>query len=238
MQSFSRNNNNKNCGTDPPQQLPLRGAGGFGIKICGMKYPENILDVASFLPDYMGFIFWEKSSRYFDGIIPILPNSIKKTGVFVNENIDEILAKAEKHNLQAVQLHGSESVAFCEDLKNKIQNKIEIIKVFSVEDSFDFELLKPFETVCDYFLFDTKGKLPGGNGTTFDWKVLKNYPSTKPFFLSGGIGIEELESVQEILKTNLPIQAIDVNSKFEIEPGLKNIELCKDAITRISNIEQ
>ena len=88
--------------------------------------------------------------------------------------------------------------------------------------------------MCDYFLFDTKGKLPGGNGTTFDWKVLENYPSTKPFFLSGGIGIEEMEAVNEILKTNLPVYAIDVNSKFEIEPGLKNIQLCTDAINRIS----
>ena len=84
--------------------------------------------------------------------------------------------------------------------------------------------MKPFEAVCDYFLFDTKGKLPGGNGTTFDWKVLEKYPSSKPFFLSGGIGIDEMEGVNEISKTNLPLYVIDVNSKFEIEPGLKNIE--------------
>jgi phosphoribosylanthranilate isomerase len=173
----------------------------------------------------MGFIFWEKSARYFDGIIPELPKSIKKVGVFVNETVDGILKKIEKHDLQAVQLHGNESVEFCMDLKNKIDNAVEIIKVFSVNDEFDFEVLKLFESVCDYFLFDTKGKLPGGNGTTFDWEVLKNYPSTKPFFLSGGIGIEELENVKQVLKTSLPIYAIDVNSKFEIEPGLKNIEL-------------
>jgi phosphoribosylanthranilate isomerase len=195
------------------------------IKICGMKYPENMLEVGSLLPDYMGFIFWEKSARYFDGIIPELPKSIKKVGVFVNETVDGILKKIEKHDLQAVQLHGNESVEFCMDLKNKIDNAVEIIKVFSVNDEFDFEVLKLFESVCDYFLFDTKGKLPGGNGTTFDWEVLKNYPSTKPFFLSGGIGIEELENVKQVLKTSLPIYAIDVNSKFEIEPGLKNIEL-------------
>jgi phosphoribosylanthranilate isomerase len=194
------------------------------LKICGMKYPDNILEVGSLLPDYMGFIFWEKSARYFDGIIPQLPKSIKKVGVFVNERIEVILAKVQKYDLQAVQLHGHESVEFCQDLKNKIENSIEIIKVFSVDDSFDFEVLKPFESVCDYFLFDTKGKLPGGNGTTFDWKVLEKYPSSKPFFLSGGIGIEEMEAVKEISKTNLPLYAIDVNSKFEIEPGLKNTE--------------
>ena len=202
------------------------------LKICGMKYPDNILEVGSLLPDYMGFIFWEKSARYFDGTMPDLPKSIKKVGVFVNESTDIILAKAQKYDLQAIQLHGQESVAFCSDLKSKIHVSIEIIKVFSVADDFDFEVLKPFETVCDYFLFDTKGKLPGGNGTTFDWKVLENYPSVKPFFLSGGIGLEEIKSIQEISKTNLPIYAIDINSKFEIESGLKNIELLKLMVER------
>nr|WP_309756045.1 phosphoribosylanthranilate isomerase [Flavobacterium sp.] len=192
------------------------------LKICGMKYPDNILEVGSLLPDYLGFIFWEQSTRYFDGIIPELPKSIKKVGVFVNETAAVILEKVQKYNLQVIQLHGHESVAFCSDLRLVMGNEIEIIKVFSVEDTFDFEVLQPFEAVCDYFLFDTKGKLPGGNGSTFDWKVLEKYPSSKPFFLSGGIGIEEIEAVNEIAKTNLPLYAIDVNSKFEIEPGLKD----------------
>ena len=193
------------------------------VKICGMKYPDNILEVSSLLPDYMGFIFWEKSSRYFDGIIPTLPGSIKKVGVFVNETLPIIIQKVLKHDLQVVQLHGKESLDFCQELRSQLPKGIEIIKVFSIQDEFDFSALKPFEKFCDYFLFDTKGKLPGGNGTTFDWTVLKKYPSTKPFFLSGGIGLEELEAVQEITKTNLPVYAIDVNSKFEIEPGLKKI---------------
>ncbi len=199
-----------------------------------MKYPENILEVGALLPDYMGFIFWEKSARYFDGEMPNLPLSIKKVGVFVDASLEFILAKIEKYDLQAVQLHGHESVEFCENLKKNIPNLIEVIKVFSILDIFDFAELKPFENTCDFFLFDTKGKLPGGNGTTFDWKVLENYPSTKPFFLSGGIGIEEIKQLVETLQCNvsmknLPIYAIDVNSKFEIEPGLKNIELCRDA---------
>jgi phosphoribosylanthranilate isomerase len=194
------------------------------LKICGMKYPDNILEVGSLLPDYMGFIFWEKSARYFDGTLPTLPQSIKKTGVFVNASKEEIVAQVLKHDLQAVQLHGHESVAFCQELKNILAKSIEIIKVFSVDSEFDFNQLEPFETVCDYFLFDTKGKLPGGNGTTFDWKVLEQYPSQKPFFLSGGIGLDELDLVKQILKTDLPIHAIDVNSKFEIEAGLKDKE--------------
>ncbi len=198
------------------------------LKICGMKYPDNILEVGALLPDYMGFIFWEKSARYFDGTIPELIHTIKKTGVFVNENVDNILSKTEKYHLQAVQLHGNESVEFCQELKAKIDSKIgvsiEIIKVFSVDESFDFEILKPFEKVCDYFLFDTKGKLPGGNGTTFDWKILENYNSEKPLFLSGGIGIEEIPAIKNL---KIPIYAIDVNSKFETEPGLKNKSLLR-----------
>lgn len=199
-----------------------------------MKYPENVIEVGSLLPDYMGFIFWEKSARYFNGIIPDLPKSIKKVGVFVNQSQEEISSKILKYDLQAIQLHGHESVEFCQELKNKIDPKIELIKVFSADEDFDFEVLKPYESVCDYFLFDTKGKLPGGNGTTFDWRILNKYDSTKPFFLSGGIGIEELETIKEISKTNLPIYAIDVNSKFEIEPGLKNTQQCKDAIQYIA----
>ena len=198
------------------------------LKICGMKYPENIIEVGSLLPDYMGFIFWKKSARYFNGVIPNLPKSIKKVGVFVNATQDEILEKIAKYDLQAVQLHGQESVEFCQELKEKLkQVQIEIIKVFSVDNSFDFEILQPFEAVCDYFLFDTKGKLPGGNGTTFDWKVLENYPSSKPFFLSGGIGLEEIDLIKEILTTNLSLYAIDINSKFESEPGLKDKTILK-----------
>jgi phosphoribosylanthranilate isomerase len=191
------------------------------LKICGMKFPENILEVGALLPDFIGFIFWEKSSRYFDGEIPMLPKSIKKVGVFVDESIEIIQSKIDKYNLDCVQLHGNESVKFCQKLKVL---SIEIIKVFSIKDNFDFEILKEFESVCDYFLFDTKGELPGGNGTTFDWNVLKKYPSSKPFFLSGGIGIEEIKVLKEY---KLPIYGIDVNSKFETEPGLKNTELLK-----------
>lgn len=208
------------------------------LKICGMKYPENILEVAALLPDYMGFIFWEKSSRYFDGKIPELSThkrnkSIKKVGVFVQATLEEILEKVTKHGLQAVQLHGDESVRFCFDLKEKIDPTIEIIKVFSVHEDFDFSVLKPFESACDYYLFDTKGKLPGGNGTTFNWSILENYPSTKPFFLSGGIGIDELEEVKQVLKSNLPLVAIDINSKFESEPGLKKIALLNRFISNL-----
>ena len=191
------------------------------LKICGMKNPENIIEASKLLPDFMGFIFWEKSARYFDGDILKLPESIQKVGVFVNETIENIVDKIQKHQLQIIQLHGNESAAYCSELKKQ---NIKIIRVFSIANDFDFEDLKPFETVADYFLFDTKGKLPGGNGIQFNWKILKNYPSEKPFFLSGGIGIDEINKLKNL---NLPIFAIDINSKFETEPGLKNVALIK-----------
>ncbi len=207
---------NKHLSTSS-QELPLRGLGGFGIKICGMKYPENIFEVSQLLPDYLGFIFYEKSSRYFDGEIPEIPKSIKKVGVFVDASLEEITSKIKKYDLDLIQLHGNETTEFCQNLN---QENIKIIKVFSVDDDFDFSELEPFENVCDYFLFDTKGKLYGGNGITFNWQILEKYKSKKPLFLSGGIGIEEISKIKTL---NLPIYAIDINSKFEIEPGLKNI---------------
>lgn len=192
-----------------------------------MKYLENIQEVAELQPDYLGFIFYEKSKRNFDGVIPELPSSIKKTGVFVNESIKNVQTKVSMYNLNAVQLHGDESVDFIYKLKQELNTQIEIIKVFGIKDQFDFEVLKPYEALVDYFLFDTKGKERGGNGVTFDWTLLKNYNSKKPFFLSGGIGLEQVQEVQEIRKTNLPIYALDVNSQFEIEAGLKSINKLK-----------
>lgn len=189
-----------------------------------MKYPDNILEVSKLHPDYLGFIFYEKSSRFFDADIPKIPTSINKVGVFVNANVKYIESKIKIHHLDLVQLHGDESPEFCENLQ-KIG--IKIIKVFSIDDDFDFEILSKYENVCHYFLFDTKGKLPGGNGFAFNWQILEKYKSTKPFFLSGGIGIEEIEKIKNL---NLPIFAIDVNSKFELKPGLKNIELLKNII--------
>lgn len=194
------------------------------LKICGMKYQANIQEVAALQPDYLGFIFYEKSPRFCNDELPEIPNTIAKVGVFVNAPLSEILNKIKAYNLQLVQLHGEESPEICEVLR---LINIKVIKTFSIEDTFDFETLRPYETVCDYFLFDTKGKHYGGNGTTFNWEILKKYPSQKPFFLSGGIGLEEISKLKQL---NLPIYAVDVNSKFETEPGLKNSNACKKII--------
>nr|WP_299175478.1 phosphoribosylanthranilate isomerase [uncultured Allomuricauda sp.] len=202
------------------------------LKVCGMNH--NPEEVAQLQPDYLGFIFWEPSSRYFEGEMPALPKSIKKVGVFVDAPLEEVQSTIEKHNLDAVQLHGTESLQFCRDLKGNIPS-LDIIKVFSIKDNFDFSILKEYEEVCDFYLFDTKGKLPGGNGYAFEWSVLNNYPSTKPFFLSGGIGLESASKLQAFLKSPASkyCEVIDVNSKFEIKPGLKDVGQLKEFKNRL-----
>jgi phosphoribosylanthranilate isomerase len=197
------------------------------LKVCGMKYQDNIEVVASLQPDFLGFIFHEESPRNFEEVIPDLPKSIHKVGVFVDKTVEFIANQIEKHKLSAIQLHGHESPEMCRILKS---TNAKVIKVFSIKDTFDFTVLEPYEQVCDYFLFDTKGKLPGGNGYTFNWDVLTDYPSTKPFFLSGGIGLKQKEKLKEFINSEASKYcfAIDVNSKFEIEPGLKNIEKLKE----------
>ena len=164
-----------------------KGTTSLKLKVCGMN--KNTSEVAALKPDYLGFIFWKPSKRYFEGTMPSIPHSIKKVGVFVDATILEIAEKVKTFGLLLVQLHGKETAAFCDELKKAIP-QIKIIKVFSIKDNFDFSQLKHFEDLCDYYLFDTKGKLPGGNGYSFNWEVLKKYPSTKPYFLSGGIGLE------------------------------------------------
>ena len=223
---MKNNFNIKNVNFSAPS--PLERAG-VRIKICGMKHTDNILEIGNLLPDYLGFIFYKKSARFFEGEIPQMDKSIKKVGVFVNETDEIVTEIIKKHTLDCIQLHGNESAEFCQNLQKQ---NVEIIKVFSIDDDFDFNELNEYENVCDYFLFDTKGKLHGGNGYTFNWKLLEKYKSSKPLFLSGGIGLDEIE---EIKKLKLPIFAIDVNSKFETEPGLKNIIMCTDAIYRVSN---
>jgi len=205
------------------------------LKVCGMN--KNTATIAALQPDYLGFIFWEPSARYFEGDMPEVPTKIKRVGVFVDASLEKVEEKVNAFGLQLVQLHGKENAAFCKDLKHKLPN-IGIVKAFSIKDEFDFSVLEAYEAYCDFYLFDTKGKLPGGNGYAFNWNVLKNYPSTKPYFLSGGIGITDSEAVANFLKQPEAeyCQVIDVNSKFEIEPGLKDaekIELFRNSIAKI-----
>jgi phosphoribosylanthranilate isomerase len=201
------------------------------IKICGMGSPENILEVAALQPDYLGFIFFEKSARNFTGNIPELSDSIIKTGVFVNATFEFVVEKINQYNFGAVQFHGKESPEYCQKIKKL---GVVIFKVFSIKNDFDFDRLKPYESIVDYFLFDTKGEHPGGNGFVFDWSVLKNYKSKTPFILSGGIGLNEIEAIKEIMKSDLPLYALDLNSKFEMEPALKDTGALTEFLNKIS----
>jgi len=194
------------------------------LKICGMKYADNIREVAKLSPDFMGFIFYEKSKRFVgkDFIIPEISSEIKRVGVFVNDSLENISEKVKKHKLDFVQLHGVESADFCK----AISAKIKVIKAFGVDEQFDFSILKQYEPFFEYFLFDTKTELYGGSGQSFDKNILSNYKLSKPYFLSGGIDSANVGALNPF--------AIDVNSKFETEPGLKDInklKLLKDELS-------
>jgi phosphoribosylanthranilate isomerase len=204
------------------------------VKVCGMREPENLKQIVALQPDYLGFIFYKESKRYCGGsitpeLLTELPASIKKVGVFVNETTEVILDIVTKYKLDVVQLHGRETPRQCQELKN---SGLEVIKAFSVDDSFVFENTLLYERSCDYFLFDTRGNNYGGNGTVFDWEILKGYLSNKPYFLSGGLNLENLKS-REFERIRPKPFALDVNSGFEIEPGLKDVEKVKELIKLI-----
>ena len=212
-------------------QSPLSFGEGLGVrlmktKICGLKHKDNIEQIASMHFDYLGFIFYPKSKRFVgeDFVMPAISDTIKKVGVFVNAEPQYVLEKIKKYNLNAVQLHGDETPEYIAELKKSIPDNISIIKAFGASEDFNFEKLKPYESICNYFLFDTKTKEYGGSGHQFNWDVLKNYNGVLPYFLSGGIGIDDIEKIKN---SKLNPFAIDVNSKFELEPGLKDIELIK-----------
>ncbi|RZK39549.1 MAG: phosphoribosylanthranilate isomerase [Pedobacter sp.] len=205
----------------------------LNLKVCGMKYAANIGEVAELQPNYLGFIFYAPSPRFISEIsaelIPYIPQQIKTTGVFVNEEVDAVKARVFKHKLKAVQLHGDESAPYCEEIRAL---GVEVIKAFGIDEKFDFSKLSTFEDSVDYFLFDTQTANHGGSGKKFDWQLLKNYTLSKPYFLSGGI---DLEHVAQILKIDDDrCYAIDINSRFETEPGLKDVEKIKMFVDQIS----
>ena len=199
------------------------------LKICGMKFKNNISEINNLNPDFMGFIFWPNSKRFFSEKTIDISNTIKKVGVFVNQDYDLIINKINQFNLDFVQLHGNESSEFC----NKIKAHCRVIKVFNIGKEFDFKKLNLFEKVCDYFLFDTKGESYGGNGIKFDWKILKKYNSKKPFLLSGGIDILDFSEILNIQKLKIPLLGIDINSKFETKPGLKDYKKVNQLINKM-----
>lgn len=195
------------------------------IKVCGMRNPDNITELAKLSIDYMGLIFYPKSPRYIGELNPqildILPSHIDKIGVFVDEELDTVLEQIEKYGLILVQLHGQESPQYCRECWNL--SNAGVIKAFNISSGDDFEQTKPYEGICNYFLFDTKTSQHGGSGQKFYWSILEAYTGNTPFFLSGGISSDDVEAIKKIEHPRL--YGIDINSRFEIEPGSKKIEL-------------
>ena len=210
------------------------------IKICGMKFPENIQEIAALQPDYLGFIFYDQSKRYvldenkeaFSDFIFKGDLRIQKVGVFVNDEIKNIIRIATEYDINIIQLHGDETPEFCENLQLL---DFKIIKAFGINEDFDFSVLGEYSEVCDYFLFDTKSKEYGGTGHHFDWNLLKQYNNAKPIFLSGGLEIQDIPTIHYLLK-DINIHALDFNSKLEKNYGLKDVVKCKEVIKQCSNV--
>jgi phosphoribosylanthranilate isomerase len=202
------------------------------IKVCGLRDKDNIQAVAALKPDYMGFICYEPSPRYIKDIstevLAHLPANVYKTAVFVNEKEETINALIDQFGFNAIQLHGSESP----DFANSFRNKVTVFKAFGLNADFDFEQLNNYANKVDYFLFDTKTDLHGGSGKTFDWSILDKYKLDTPFFLSGGLSLDNLEEVNTI--THPQFYGVDLNSKFETSPGVKDIEKLKKAFDMLN----
>jgi phosphoribosylanthranilate isomerase len=201
------------------------------IKVCGLKFPENIEEVAALLPDYMGFICYSKSPRYIDkldeDLLATLPEHILKTGVFVNQSTETINKYLNRYEFDVIQLHGNESPELCKMFRKKVL----VIKAFGVDEHFDFNRLDAYKNHVDYFLFDTKTPVHGGSGVTFNWEILNNYTGEVPFFLSGGLSLDNLAEAAKFKHPQL--YGADLNSRFEVLPGLKDLEKLKKAFNTI-----
>lgn len=199
-----------------------------------MKYSDNIKQLTELPVDLMGMIFYEKSPRYvdrleWDDIKSSFRGGKERVGVFVNADMDYIMQMTNRYNLDLIQLHGDESPDFCKELNKTMP----IIKAFSIADKSDFEKVKDYEGLWGYFLFDTKTPRYGGSGEKFDWKILDSYNGNVSFFLSGGISIDDVKRIKEI--QHPLFYGVDLNSRFETEPGLKNIELLKEFIKQLKD---
>ena len=199
----------------------------YQLKVCGLTKMDQIQELISLNTDFLGFIFYEKSPRFVLNHLSLEEiseiNHQGKVGVFVNESIEKIVKITEKTNLNFIQLHGDEDENFISKLRKNLDEKIKIIKVFRVGETFNFQF-SVFNSLVDYFLFDTDSKAFGGTGKTFDWQILNEIEIPIPYFLSGGISLENIHQLSTI--NHQPL-ALDINSKFEIEPGIKNLEKIK-----------
>lgn len=191
------------------------------IKVCGLTRLTDLEQLADMGVYYGGMIFYKKTPRFVNNKLDAEAvrnfKGLKKTGVFVNETLDEVIRIINSYGLDVVQLHGDESPAFCEILRKYVQ----VTKVFRLTTKDDLKKTKVYKEVCDYFLFDTPGRLYGGSGKQFNWHLLEHYKTDIPFFLSGGIGLEAVEALKKF--DHPQFHAVDINSRFETSPGIKNI---------------
>ena len=201
------------------------------VKVCGMRDAENIRAIEAAGADWIGFIFYEHSPRYVSETPSYLPDHAKRIGVFVNATFDEIIKKAQQLQLHYIQLHGHESPQLCIALRAK---GLGVIKVFSLHTTSDLVQTEAYANCCDYFLFDTPCSGYGGSGELFDWKILAHYHGNTPFLLSGGIQPDSLAALSHFYHPQWA--GIDLNSGFEIKPGLKSVSLLHTFILQFKHI--
>lgn len=204
------------------------------IKVCGMRHADNIRQVEALGPDWMGLIFWPRSSRYVDRRPDYLPTRARRVGVFVDQPADEIVRIARDYRLDAIQLHGHETPADLCRLRTALGTAPALIKAFSISTAADLGRTADYDGAADYLLFDTKTPLAGGSGRQFDWRVLDAYHGTTPFLLSGGIGPDDTGRLAAFHHPRCI--GIDLNSRFELEPGLKDVEKLKTFIKKIREL--
>ena len=197
------------------------------IKVCGMREADNIRAVEALGVDMMGFIFWPKSSRYVSQRPDYLPKRVKRVGVFVDEDPEQVKRLADDYALDYIQLHGQESPSYIFQLRG-----LHVIKAFNISIAEDLLQTQPYEGLVDFFLFDAKGKSVGGNGEKFNWDVLDAYQGATPFLLSGGIGSDDAERVNAFYHPKCI--GIDLNSRFELSPGLKDVAKLKEFMCNLN----
>ena len=196
------------------------------IKVCGMREADNIREVEALGIDMMGFIFWPKSSRYVSQCPDYLPKRVKRVGVFVDEDPEQVKRLADDYGLDYIQLHGHETPEVISYLRTPALPHPRILKAFNISTAEDLIQTQPYEGLVDGFLFDAKGKSVGGNGEKFNWDVLDAYQGNTPFLLSGGIGPDDAERVNAFYHPKCI--GIDLNSRFELAPGFKDVAKLKE----------
>jgi phosphoribosylanthranilate isomerase len=204
------------------------------IKVCGLKYGDNIKAVMALKPDYLGFICYERSPRFIDDldadILNNLPASIYKTAVLVDETAENINKLIDRLGFNAIQLHGDENPEFAAAFKNKVT----VIKAFGLDNDFDFARLNDYVGKVDCFLFDTKTDIHGGSGKSFNWDILNNYKLDVPFFLSGGLSLDNLDEITKIAHPQF--YGVDLNSRFETAPAVKDINKLEQAFSLLKKL--